>query len=612
MVPQQRSRLRGSTRPLFLAALALLAVVPGPTGAQQRPQSHKSGSPPIYRDVLGRSITLGAVATAHARGAAATVVELEPNNDISTANAANIGDLIVGDITASGDIDFFRLDGVPAGTEIELDVDARAIGSTLDSTVGLYDATGVRIAFNDDADGSDSRLTHTIPETGTYFAAVAGFGSSFGFYQLTIGTLEPGPADPTTLFTTGFDTPWGMAAGSTGDLYVVDLGPGTVSRVAPDGTVSAIASGLDGAFDIVVDAFGKLLVTEANTGNVLRLNPETGEQSVFASGLSIPLAITVGPDGDVWVAETTGIGHFDSDGNRLETIGLGSSSRPLLMAFSPEGVLHYSVERTTIHRVENGAQSVVLTADFVVEGIAFDEGGFLYIVNGFLGRVDLYDASYQLVGPAIARTNIGGPSNLVFLRDADGNMTDRLLVSNFGFRLDPPFVGGIVELNSDGIAAPGFRVGSDFLRVVSPIPAAVIGAPYVHALAVEEAVSAPTWQILDGILPAGLSLASTGDFSGIPETDGTFDFRVQVDAVGTSGQPRFGRANLTLTVERPQVSAANVANQLLGVPGALTVDEERFLDLIGNRNGRLDLGDYLLFLRDQGILALTLTSPITN
>jgi len=435
---------------------------------------------------------------------------------------------------------------------------------------------------------------------------------TLGAIATTHGTLNPGPADPTTLFTSGFDRPWGMAAGSAGGLYVVDLAPGTVSRVAPDGTVSTIASGMHSPFDIVVDGFGKLLVTEVGTGKVLSLDPETGEQSVFASGLSFPLAITVGPDGDVWVAEGAGIGRFDPDGNRLETIGLGSSSRPVRMAFSPEGVLHYSVDQTTIHRVENGAQSVVLTADRVVEGIAFDEHGFLYIVNGFLGRVDLYDASYQLVGPAIARTNIGGPSNLVFLRDADGNMTDRLLVSNFGFRLDPPFVGGIVALNSDGIAAPGFRVGSDFLRVVSPIPAAVMGAPYVHALAVEEAVSAPTWQILDGTLPPGLSLASTGDFSGTPESDGTFDFRVQVDALGISGQPTFGRANLTLTVERPQVSAANAANQLLGVPGALTVDEERFLDLIGNRNGRLDLGDYLLFLRDQGILALTLTSPITN
>ena len=320
MIPQQRSRLRASTRPLFLAALALLAVIPGPTGAQQRPQSHKSGSSPTYRDVLGRTITLGAIATTH-------------------------------------------------------------------------------------------------------------------------GTLNPGPADPTTLFTSGFDRPWGMAAGSAGDLYVVDLAPGTVSRVAPDGTVSTIASGMHSPFDIVVDGFGKLLVTEVGTGKVLSLDPETGEQSVFASGLSFPLAITVGPDGDVWVAEGAGIGRFDPDGNRLETIGLGSSSRPVRMAFSPEGVLHYSVDQTTIHRVENGAQSVVLTADRVVEGIAFDEHGFLYIVNGFLGRVDLYDASYQLVGP---------------------------------------------------------------------------------------------------------------------------------------------------------------------------VDEERFLDLIGNRNGRLDLGDYLLFLRDQGILALTLTSPITN
>ena len=79
------------------------------------------------------------------------------------------------------------------------------------------------------------------------------------------------------------------------------------------------------------------------------------------------------------------------------------------------------------------------------------------------------------------------------------------------------------------------------------------------------------------------------------------NFSVRVDAIG-----KIGLADLSMTVERPAVSPGRTANQLLGVVGALTEDQERFLDLIGNRNGRLDVGDYLLFLRDQGNIAAAL------
>jgi len=68
----------------------------------------------------------------------------------------------------------------------------------------------------------------------------------------------------------------------------------------------------------------------------------------------------------------------------------------------------------------------------------------------------------------------------------------------------------------------------------------------------------------------------------------------------TSGGLTGGR-QVTLTVVRPQVAQAAVMDQVLGGGASLTADQERFLDLLGNHNGRLDIGDVRAWLRDQGL-----------
>ena len=91
---------------------------------------------------------------------------------------AQIGDGPHGTIEGdgSGDFDFYLIEGAVAGQQLTVDVDAVAIGSSLDSVVAMIDATGI-IAFNDDAPGLDSFLQLVLPADGDYLLAVAAFGS---------------------------------------------------------------------------------------------------------------------------------------------------------------------------------------------------------------------------------------------------------------------------------------------------------------------------------------------------------------------------------------------------------------------------------------------------
>ena len=134
----------------------------------------------------------------------------------------------------------------------------------------------------------------------------------------------------------------------------------------------------------------------------------------------------------------------------------------------------------------------------------------------------------------------------------------------------------------------------DTLRVYAPLalasgarPAAVMGAAYDDTLQVSGGPEgARGWSIAAGALPAGLALdAGTGRVTGVAEGAGAFSFTVRV-AIGDDA----AQGDFTLTVTKPVLAANAVLDDLLGGP-ALGADQRRFLDLLGNRNGRVDVGD---------------------
>jgi M6 family metalloprotease-like protein len=108
------------------------------------------------------------------------------------------------------------------------------------------------------------------------------------------------------------------------------------------------------------------------------------------------------------------------------------------------------------------------------------------------------------------------------------------------------------------------------------------------------------WSVLDGRLPQGLALTEgeeTLQLSGTPLEAGRFTATLQLtDAFGTTvTQP------IELSVGAIALDADRLTAPFMRSGGApLTADEEAFLDLGGNRNGRYDIGDLRRYLRTHG------------
>jgi len=141
-------------------------------------------------------------------------LEKEDNDTRRTAEAITLPVLVNGRIGAPGDRDHFQFKG-HAGREVVLEVEARALGSPLDSLVRLYDDQGQIVAWNDDAPrpgdgvrglglqthGADSYLRAKLPRSGTYVVQVAdvrGHGGPDHAYRLRISAPRP----DVTLFVT--------------------------------------------------------------------------------------------------------------------------------------------------------------------------------------------------------------------------------------------------------------------------------------------------------------------------------------------------------------------------------------------------------------------------
>jgi hypothetical protein len=148
-----------------------------------------------------------------------------------------------------------------------------------------------------------------------------------------------------------------------------------------------------------------------------------------------------------------------------------------------------------------------------------------------------------------------------------------------GFRVQISTAGD-VTVNGDSALAPG-----------------LMGAPYAYQFtATGGGAGTASWSVSDGALPSGLTLAADGRVTGTPAREGTFWFTVIVTTPGG-----FGRRQVRMDVAAPQLAPTAVLDQLLGV-GALTPEQGTYLDLQGNANGRVDVGDVRAWLIAHGQL----------
>ena len=107
------------------------------------------------------------------------------------ATLVRVGDAVAGVLGHRGDIDYFAF-AAKRGETYRIDVD---LGTLEDSFATLYDSDSRQLEFDDDGGESlGSRIIWTAAESGTYYVAVAGWGSDTGSYTLTITPTASGNA----------------------------------------------------------------------------------------------------------------------------------------------------------------------------------------------------------------------------------------------------------------------------------------------------------------------------------------------------------------------------------------------------------------------------------
>jgi len=115
--------------------------------------------------------------------------------------------------------------------------------------------------------------------------------------------------------------PRSITFNSTDELYYADMiNEGKVFKLGPDGERTIIAD-LEWYGDIVFGLDGTIYVSQWNEGNVVKINPQTGEVSEFVSNLMKyePIFLTVDSDGDIWVRDAFfGLHQFSPTGEEKQ------------------------------------------------------------------------------------------------------------------------------------------------------------------------------------------------------------------------------------------------------------------------------------------------------
>ncbi len=270
-------------------------------------------------------------------------------------------------VTDTNDVDLISFD-LNAGDRATIDIDARVIGSTLDSVLRVFDSEGNQLAVNDDSDGLDSFINFTAPESGTYYTGVSSFanfaydpstegsgldGFSIGDYDITLSYF-PADADgdlQNGSFETGTFSSWRTIGDTSIETEEFGVTPtdgsfqALITNGFSDSGGSVVDSDLEQFLGItpgLLDNLGNGDVTEgsaikqtftANAGDILTFdynfltNEQTPEATFndFAFFTLTPFTLELADTNEPIFVETLATGFNEETGYQTATIGISES-----------------------------------------------------------------------------------------------------------------------------------------------------------------------------------------------------------------------------------------------------------------------------------------------
>jgi DNA-binding beta-propeller fold protein YncE len=202
------------------------------------------------------------------------------------------------------------------------------------------------------------------------------------------------------------------------NLYVTFSGtrgqqvPVSIFRVRPNGTREPFSSGIVNPTSMAIDQQDRLYVSSRFEGAVYRVSSD-GTAEPFAHHLGVACGLAFSSEGTLYVGDRSGtIFKVDQSGRVSNFATLPASVAAFHLAFGPDQALYVSGPTLSsydeLYRIApDGAVTTRYARFGRPQGLAFDRGGSLFVVEALAGSSGLYrvpssgDPELVLSGPGL-------------------------------------------------------------------------------------------------------------------------------------------------------------------------------------------------------------------
>ena len=159
----------------------------------------------------------------------------------------------------------------------------------------------------------------------------------------SITEISPNGAS-STFAINGAQNVFGIALDAPGNIYLADTNTNSIYKIAPNGTQSVFAAGVNTPLGLALDSAGNIYVSDVDDGNIYKFTPQ-GVQTTVATGLNQPAGLAVDAAGDIFYTTigTPTVGVIPPTGTPF-TLVTYASGNPLGVAVDSSGNLYYSDE----------------------------------------------------------------------------------------------------------------------------------------------------------------------------------------------------------------------------------------------------------------------------